>query len=1131
MDRPLDNSAINDAVLNIVNYQPKPQSCTERRPFAECSTPSGGKGLEPQNDSQQSFSSLSAPNDSTGPPGSSADGPTQLKNQLPVPPTSHQSTQKAPYFKRISAPDEAPTRPFAFVKPQQRTINYKPSRGPAAMVCVTSTVMAQPASSDPAKSSGNETKSAEGQEPMSKLELKQREEPESDYAHPKPNTSTFPPEQSPPSLEHPKRAPGPHNCDNGHDPAVLEQRSIPKALHLVSPSPNYPSVEEQSFPNISVLESVLETPEHNEGTSEKQMAKHTPDSIHDGDTEMIDGQTLVNVQIPSHAATRRSHSHASSRSDTILAKPQEAGKVRKRQKRPRCKSSSLSDVAAAGSDDSTHQDPEELLKALKIHYQHQKQQRDQIRAREQGKDRDIQDLQTISQALHEQLQETEARVVAQERELTKYRQLIPQCKDRLKKLGDFVRGLSNDHTRLRDIGDNIETEQKSLRMQKDSMSSLLKDTVRVAEDERGQYRERILELRHVTKMLEQELNTRSLDLLNETSRFRAEQGRNTALQGHLVESTSRYEDLVAKLAQHESALSSKIADLRGLVEATVCNSQPVDQSHLDKKFEECIRLLKDPPHGQFGAPDIIDKLDLSNKEYAASQLEIQLEGKFQKLISIIATGHPLQEQIMDLREMRATVTERLKATEALLVEIRLKATAFENKEQGYLQKISILEAKIHTLGDHPPESPLSALRLHEADKQRAQLKDQLSDCQSQLEIMKADVEMKCHEASDLHGLLESAKAELAEQKAKTEMVISEKQAIQHQAVQNEERITADLSQTCRNEIVRNTHKFLNDIQGLQNQLQITEGKLETEKIRTEKLQNERTAALEDAVQKESSIDELRRQVNASREMLSRSEQNVEEARQRRTDSERELEKLQNEFREVRESQMQDTMVMKDLRSRLDDAEALNGRLGVEMIESSERLRESEQSFTTAEAKIKAQEALIQELMQSKANSASDSGNLMDPVDSHSRKEDVVIVEDSQDRAPKQRRGILKPRVVVEDSQVKAAKDGPSILESRTVNGDSQDNGSQHQLGVSELRPIVEESQGIDINVCGQQHRALSSSDELSREDPLSLTQETQNFQARSSSPLTDARLTSSPVTDGGVMFPPSPMTGKRRNSL
>lgn len=97
------------------------------------------------------------------------------------------------------------------------------------------------------------------------------------------------------------------------------------------------------------------------------------------------------------------------------------------------------------------------------------------------------------------------------------------------------------------------------------------------------------------------------------------------------------------------------------------------------------------------------------------------------------------------------------------------------------------------------------------------------------------------------------------------------------------------------------------------------------------------------------------------------------------------------------------------------------------------------------------------------------------------KKDSAAVEDSQDKPPKQRPGILKPKPVVEDSQEKG--------------------------GQSRSRP--------------------ASSDELSRASPLSyMPKDTQDVVAlSSSSPLTDVALSLSPVgpvVDGGAMFPRSP---------
>lgn len=614
MDRTTLHSSIDEAVFNIVNYKSKPQSRTNGGPSSECSSSREDKDPKSQSSSQHGSASPSASNDYVGPPGPSVDEQTQPESQLPVVRTSHQPTQKAPYFKII--PDEAPSTPFAFGKYQPRAINIKPTRGSAATVCVVNTVDSQMTCSDSAKSSGDDAATSEGQEYMPKTKFKQQET-RVDCTKPTLTKSIGLPE-SPHSLRYATRALTPHEHNHGYDTAGVEKESSPKRLQEAFVSPNSPSVEERSCSNTPTLQHVLETTKHNQDFPTEQTSDPKADDGHDEDTEMMDDRTLINPEDHSRTNTQRNRSAPSSPSERSTAKLQNIEKAVQSLERLRSKSISPSGITDARGEKDSGIGPEELLrKTVNMYCQHQEKEKAQVKAREQSRDRDIQDLQTISQALHEQLQETEARVAGQEQELTKYRQVVPQCKDRLKKLGDFLRGLSNDHTRLREIGDTIGTEQRNLWAQKDSVDKMLKDTVHAMEDERGQYQERVLALQHTAKMLEQALNTSSLNLRNETSRLQAEQGRNATLHERLVKSASQYEELTAKFAQQESGLSSRIADLRGLIQAEVCNSQPIDHDHLNEKLDECLRLLIEKPGSNTEISNLVQKFDASSEACTA----------------------------------------------------------------------------------------------------------------------------------------------------------------------------------------------------------------------------------------------------------------------------------------------------------------------------------------------------------------------------------------------------------------------------------------------------------------------------------------------------------------------------------
>lgn len=149
-------------------------------------------------------------------------------------------------------------------------------------------------------------------------------------------------------------------------------------------------------------------------------------------------------------------------------------------------------------------------------------------------------------------------------------------------------------------------------------------------------------------------------------------------------------------------------------------------------------------------------------------------------------------------------------------------------------------------------------------------------------------------------------------------------------------------------------------------------------------------------------------------------------------------------------------------------------------------------LAAADSRSRTQEAQIQELSNrlaavrnSSATAASSPVRLGNRGQSSERQS--VVVEDSQDRAPKPRKGILKSKAVVEDSQEIAQTD--------------------------------------------QRSRRQLPSDELSRGESLPhMSKEVREMVQASSSPLTDIQRTSSPVMDGGAMFPPSPGDGRGKTA-
>ncbi len=394
-----------------------------------------------------------------------------------------------------------------------------------------------------------------------------------------------------------------------------------------------------------------------DSTTTRVSTAHKPDSIrsagkalsqdhstspgnphHEENIAMIDGPTFVNEGSAYHTINKassrasslspslgrslRSYSRALSNRSldhekfdrSVLHRLQADGKVQKRRAGPRHKSPAPPEGLGISTSETAPIDPEDLLKVLTICYRNQKQQRAELRAKEKKKDEAIAEFKMIITFLDNQLQESNEQVSRQEAKLQKYRQLVPGWQDKVTKLSNFVKGLNNDHARLRDDARSIQDEQENSKRHKEAIDKILGESVGALEKERLYHQERLLKAHHRTEMAEQALNARDLDLRSESTRLRAEQDRSTSLQDSLNKLASDRGDIMVKLANQEATISSKIAGLDETMANAVRNAWTSGYEVLNPKLEECILLLKEPRAMESAHAEDVQKLHFSVKE-------------------------------------------------------------------------------------------------------------------------------------------------------------------------------------------------------------------------------------------------------------------------------------------------------------------------------------------------------------------------------------------------------------------------------------------------------------------------------------------------------------------------------------
>lgn len=199
-------------------------------------------------------------------------------------------------------------------------------------------------------------------------------------------------------------------------------------------------------------------------------------------------------------------------------------------------------------------------------------------------------------------------------------------------------------------------------------------------------------------------------------------------------------------------------------------------------------------------------------EAGHQQLALSMHNELQDLSSNIVSEHTLSEQIMDLREMRATIREQLNSTETNLRDSRLQVAVLQSRESENLRRIAVLESDSN---NRPPtQDSQTLLRLQEIDSLNKDLRRDLADQNADVNSLGEQLRQK---ELELHKLRTKSKEEqllLEEANQLTALVQDEKVQTEKQAMVDREEIRRQLLRTAKSELAQVKSEHLNVIHGL-----------------------------------------------------------------------------------------------------------------------------------------------------------------------------------------------------------------------------------------------------------------------------------------------------------------------------
>ena len=167
---------------------------------------------------------------------------------------------------------------------------------------------------------------------------------------------------------------------------------------------------------------------------------------------------------------------------------------------------------------------DDLLRLLMYRRRQGQQELEHFRTTQQQKETEIQRLQDISNNLYSQLQDVEHRETQTNAELTKIKANKPIWESKIKRLSDYVKGLTNDHNRLRDDADDLRK-------------------------------------RHEMETLAQTIQHQDTQLRSEENLFMAERERSNRLEYQISGITASHEQLLHLFTGHRDTITGKIDDL------------------------------------------------------------------------------------------------------------------------------------------------------------------------------------------------------------------------------------------------------------------------------------------------------------------------------------------------------------------------------------------------------------------------------------------------------------------------------------------------------------------------------------------------------------------------------------------
>ena len=254
---------------------------------------------------------------------------------------------------------------------------------------------------------------------------------------------------------------------------------------------------------------------------------------------------------------------------------------------------------------------EDLLRLLMYRRRQGQQELEDFKTTQNQREAEILRLREMSNSLSDELQEVLQRETQNAAELSRIKAKKPIWESKIKRLSDYVKGLTNDHKRLREDADSMQKQRTDLLVAGKDVHDTLEDAQQLVKQERIRSQKSEDDARHKIESLAQTIQHQRTQLQCNEVLIKAERERSDRIEDQITRATANHEQLWQFLTGHRDTITSKIDNLLHQAKSIVLPNkapEPHSREPVKPMLEQCIGMLQELREADTVKPEDLGKL-------------------------------------------------------------------------------------------------------------------------------------------------------------------------------------------------------------------------------------------------------------------------------------------------------------------------------------------------------------------------------------------------------------------------------------------------------------------------------------------------------------------------------------------